>query len=149
MRRLDAVVPPEVVVESALEELSEGTCKELLQANHFGRIAVNGSEGPEIFPVNYWYEDDRIAIRTSPGTKLAAAAQNVVGFEIDHVDDEARSGWSVLVVGNAYEVTNSIDTISVAVQGAPIDSWAPGPKTSLVRIEPRSISGRVLRSGRS
>ena len=66
-----------------MEDLSEADCLELLAGHHFGRIGVVSDGQPMIFPVNYFFEDRRVAIRTDPGTKLSAAAQGQVAFEID------------------------------------------------------------------
>lgn len=42
-----------------------------------------------------------IVIRTNAGTKLAAAVHAKVTFEADYIDQQTRSGWSVLVRGLA------------------------------------------------
>ena len=73
-----------------IEELDETACAELLGAHHFGRIAVMVDGSPVIFPVNYLYQDGRVAIRTDPGTKLTGAAMGSVAFEIDEVDALAK-----------------------------------------------------------
>lgn len=133
-----------VDVSPGVQVLTVEECSALLEAHRFGRIGVQGPEGPGIFPVNYVWVTGHIVIRTSPGTRPAAAAQSVVAFEIDGIDEPTRTGWSVLVVGTAYEVTDSVDDISEALRRLPVDSWAPGPKTSVLRIEPRSVSGRRI-----
>jgi nitroimidazol reductase NimA-like FMN-containing flavoprotein (pyridoxamine 5'-phosphate oxidase superfamily) len=130
-----------------IRTLSTEECSGLLSGQHVGRIALNGPDGPAIFPVNYIWEGGHVVIRTDPGTKLAAAAQNVVAFEIDGIDEAARSGWSVLVVGTAYEVTDSVDFVSQEARRLPVDPWAPGDKASVLRIEPRSVTGRAVGPG--
>jgi nitroimidazol reductase NimA-like FMN-containing flavoprotein (pyridoxamine 5'-phosphate oxidase superfamily) len=129
-----------------VEELTHEECVDLLGSHHFGRIAVHGHEGLAIFPVNYFWNDGHVAIRTNPGTKLAAAAQSKVAFEIDGIDDGARTGWSVLVTGTGYEVTDSMDDVSAAMRALPVETWAPGQTTSWLRVEPASITGRRVRA---
>ena len=129
-----------------VEALSADECRQLLEGHRFGRIAVDGRDGLAIFPVNYVYSDGHLAIRTDPGAKLAGAAQNSVAFEIDDVDEMMRTGWSVLVTGSAYEVTDSLDDQSQLIREWALESWA-GDKSRWLRIEPRTITGRIVRRG--
>ncbi|MDE3202951.1 MAG: pyridoxamine 5'-phosphate oxidase family protein [Acidobacteriota bacterium] len=129
---------------NTIRMLSGEECSQLLGAGHVGRLGVCGPDGPVIYPVNYLWQAGHIALRTSPGTGLAEAAQSAVAFEIDHLDEATRSGWSVLVVGTAYEVTDSMDEVSLALREAPVDTWAPGPKAVVLRVEPQSITGRAV-----
>ncbi len=127
------------------EELTIEECLAQLKTHQFGRIAVKGPEGMAIFPVNYFFSNGHIAIRTDPGTKLSAAVQSQVAFEIDEVDELTRTGWSVLVKGTAYEVTDSVDEESRAIRDLPVDPWA-GDKSRWLRIEPEAITGRTVRT---
>src|SRR3712207_8736239 len=54
-----------------------------------------------LFRSNYGMDGETIVIRTSPGTKLSATQHANVTFEVDEIDQFARSGWSVLVRGLA------------------------------------------------
>jgi uncharacterized protein len=128
-----------------IDILTPEECAELLSAHHFGRIGLVSCGTQLIFPVNYVFENGRVAIRTDPGTKLAAAAQGQVAFEIDGIDEAARTGWSVLVAGVGYEVTDAVDDASAQLRRFPVDTWAPGRRSHWIRIEPKSISGRRLR----
>ena len=119
----------------------------MLSSHHFGRIAINGDQGLEVFPVNYMWRDGHVAIRTSRGRKLTDVAQNEVAFEIDGIDEAARTGWSVLVVGAGYEVTDSIDEASEEIRALPVDTWAPGENSCWLRIEPRAVTGRRVQPG--
>jgi len=128
----------------AIEELSETACAQLLGAHHFGRIGVIVAGSPVILPVNYLYREGRVAVRTDPGTKLTAAAMGNVAFEIDEVDEESRTGWSVLVRGTGFDVTDSLDFVSEEMRRFPVDTWAPGDKASWIRIEPLAVTGRRI-----
>jgi uncharacterized protein len=131
--------------EPVYEELTETECAELLAGQHFGRLGVVSDGSVEIFPVNYVFAHGRVAIRTDPGTKLTAAALGRVAFEIDAVDEGARTGWSVLLKGAGYDVTDSMDSASEEVRQFPVDTWAPGERANWLRIEPTSITGRRIR----
>jgi uncharacterized protein len=135
------VVEPEMV----LEDLSRAECLELLAARHFGRIGVVADGQPIIFPVNNVFDDGHMAVRTDPGAKLTAAAQGRVAFEVDEIDESSHTGWSVLVTGVGWEVTDGLDATSVTTRRFPVDTWAPGQKSRWIRIESEQVSGRRLR----
>ena len=132
--------------EMVVEVLSHAECLELLAGHHFGRIGVVADGQPIILPVNYVFHDGQVAVRTDPGTKLTAAAQGRVAFEVDEIDESSRTGWSVLVTGVGYEVTDALDSTSVAARRFPVDTWAPGQKSRWIRIQSGQVSGRRLRS---
>lgn len=132
---------------SVVEVLDEADCTRLLASHHFGRLAVLLGGRPAVFPVNYVFDRGRVAIRTRPGELLAAATSADVAFEIDEVDESSRSGWSVMVQGVGYDVTDALDAVSQLIKGFPVDSWAPGEMASWIRIEPDSITGRRLVPG--
>ena len=134
------------MAEIVVDDLGPGVCADLLERHRFGRIAVVVDGYPIIFPVNYAFHGGRVAIRTDAGTKLAAAALGRVAFEIDGVDEGNHTGWSVLVRGTGYDVTDSIDEESEELRRMDVDTWAPGAKANWVRIEPTAISGRRIRS---
>ena len=93
--------------EGSLESLTESECIDLLATHHAGRLAVVVEDRPLIFPVNYALGDRIMAMRTADGTKLAAARNAHVAFEIDGYDPDAGRGWSVLVQGVAYDITEA------------------------------------------
>lgn len=130
-------------------DLTRQECTDLLAGHHFGRIAVHDGTGLAIFPVNYTWSDGHVAIRTGPDRKINLVAQSQVAFEIDEVDETTRTGWSVLVTGVGYEVTDSIDDASQVMRSVPVDTWAPGGNERWLRVEPRSITGRRIQPDHS
>jgi hypothetical protein len=131
--------------DASIESLDEAECVDLLETHHFGRLAFVIGGDPMVLPVNYVYADGRVAFRTDPGTKMVGAALARVAFEIDEIDEGGRGGWSVLVQGTGYDITDSIDPESEAIRALPVDTWAPGPKANWIRVEPRIITGRRVR----
>jgi hypothetical protein len=79
----------------------------------------------------------RQLLRTNMGRKLLAALTEEVAFEVDGIDPVARTGWSVVVHGRAVDMAGGK---GAAPEGGPV-TWA-GPKDFLLRIDPRSVSGR-------
>jgi nitroimidazol reductase NimA-like FMN-containing flavoprotein (pyridoxamine 5'-phosphate oxidase superfamily) len=125
-----------------MEYLTEAECLQLLAREAVGRLGVTTATGPEVYPVNYVLEDEAVLFRTDPGGKLASLAGSpAVCFEIDHVDTEARTGWSVLVKGRARQLhPHERDQAA----GLHLDYWAVGPKTHWVRIDPIEVTGRRI-----
>ncbi len=132
---------------TGLEELTTAECYTLLASRTIGRLGVVIDHYPEVLPVNYVLDRNVILFRSHAGPKLAAAHRANVTFEVDAVDHEHRTGWSVLVRGLA-EVIDPGDNPARAARIAgdgPIP-WAPGEKPYLVRIIPHRVSGRRLRA---
>lgn len=131
-----------MLVDQGLEILTEETCLELLSREAVGRIAVSMAALPAIFPVNFGMVDGDVMFLTGDGVKAnAAIAGNVVGFEVDHLDPEHRTGWSVLIVGRARLVGPEERAHLGELNLSP---WAGGNKSHLVRIHPEFISGRRI-----
>jgi uncharacterized protein len=130
--------------------LARTECLELLAQTGFGRLAVNGARGPVIRPVNYVFDESSqsVVFRTAHGSKLHSLLRAAkAAFEIDGTDEDARSGWSVIVVGVTEEVTNPAETRRLAASG--LEPWGPGVKAHWVRIRANTVSGRRIVVGAS
>jgi nitroimidazol reductase NimA-like FMN-containing flavoprotein (pyridoxamine 5'-phosphate oxidase superfamily) len=135
------------VDRNGLEILDRQECLRLLETSTLGRLALSVNALPMILPVNFLLDGDRILIRTSPGTKLAAATTNaVVAFEVDAMDPFAHAGWSVAVTGMSREVTDPDDLAHIAA--LPLAHWAP-TDGHVVAVSTDVISGRRLGGVRS
>jgi hypothetical protein len=126
-----------------VQELSLEECLALLAAHRVGRIAVLKEGTPVIVPVNYrlvqvvgltW-----IAFRTRLGGLLERAPLHV-GFEIDAVDDEAQTGWSVFVRGTLHHVDADAADFRGRFDSEP---WL-ADRDAWMLIEPFRIEGRRL-----
>ena len=124
--------------------LDDATCVGLLTRSSFGRIAFTSDTWPLILPVNYVYDEPNVLIRTAPGTKLDAAPRTPVGFEIDGADDLGRWGWSVVVQGHAFNITDFDDETSQHLRTHVVDTWAPGERRRWLKITAVNVSGRAF-----
>ena len=125
------------------QELTKSECFALLARERLGRVAVVDDRGPVVFPVNFVLDRHMVVFRTDEGTKLDAACRGSrVAFEIDGTDAAAHTGWSVLIRGEAIEVTDPAEL--ARLRKLPLDPWAPGPKTHHVRILPAVLTGRRI-----
>ncbi|WP_067793616.1 pyridoxamine 5'-phosphate oxidase family protein [Actinomadura formosensis] len=128
---------------SGLEILEDDECRALLSRAEIGRIVFTHHALPAVQPVNFVVDAGDIVIRTSRMSRLAkAAADTIVAFEIDEFDADARTGWSVVVVGPARHVTDPGD--SSALEALPLHTWAPGERDYFIRIRPELITGRRI-----
>ena len=127
---------------TALEEIPEDECLQLLERHDLGRIAIVVDGQPLIFPVNYALSQRIVTFRTAHGTKLANAPGSNIAFEIDEYDPSTRVGWSVLVRGVAVDATTALDDVSWMARGGTPHPLAPGVKIHRLAIKPTSITGR-------
>jgi uncharacterized protein len=123
------------------EELTKGECFELLAGEHLGRIALVDDQGPIILPVNFVVDRHTVVFRTGEGTKLDAAMRfRRVAFEVDGTDAATRTGWSVVVRGEAVEVTDPAEL--ARLRELPLYPWAPGARHRYVL--PAVLTGRRI-----
>jgi uncharacterized protein len=132
-----------VNVDFELETLSLEECISLAATMPIGRIVFTDRALPAVQPVNFLIDDGSVIIRTTQGSKLAAATRNaVVAFEIDEFDRRSHAGWSVTMVGRAQSVHDPAESARLAQ--LPLQTWAPGSRDRFIRIRPDHISGRRL-----
>jgi uncharacterized protein len=128
---------------NGLEVLEREECLRLLATATLGRISVTSGGLPVILPVNFRLVGERIAFRTSIGSKLdAAACGAVVAFEVDEIDRFTHTGWSVLVTGTVREVTDPDDLAEV--ERANVPHWAPAGGDHVVALSTDIVSGRRI-----
>ena len=130
----------------SLDELSGLECQRLLAAGGVGRVVFVSGRGPVAFPVNYRLDGDDIVFRTAPGSELAGAAgADAVSFEVDHIDDAMKQGWSVLMTGYLREVTDPAERAQL--EQLAIEPWAGGQRSVYLRLVPAQMSGRRINAG--
>jgi nitroimidazol reductase NimA-like FMN-containing flavoprotein (pyridoxamine 5'-phosphate oxidase superfamily) len=136
--------------EPLLERLDEAECLRLISPGGIGRIAFSSRMGLSIFPVNYRLYEGTIVFRTAQDSPLdedlrtgIAGAEFKVAFEIDHVDEAAREGWSVLIQGAAHHVDSETEREAALQSG--VQPWPGGRREHFVRIIPSRMAGRRIR----
>jgi nitroimidazol reductase NimA-like FMN-containing flavoprotein (pyridoxamine 5'-phosphate oxidase superfamily) len=113
----------------------------LLASVAYGRVVFTLNALPAIRPVNHLVDDGAIIIRTRLTTAISAAVRSarelIVAYEADSFDNESRTGWSVVVTGRAYTVTNA-DQISRYEQL--LHPWV-NRADNVLAIEPDVVTG--------
>jgi nitroimidazol reductase NimA-like FMN-containing flavoprotein (pyridoxamine 5'-phosphate oxidase superfamily) len=127
-------------------EISRDGCMRLLAAasGGVGRIALSVSPAM-IRPVNFALDDQTqsVVFRSALGSKLREGlSSGPAAFEIDGTDAVDQTGWSVIITGEAEEVTEPAEI--ERLEDFDLESWAPGVKTHWVRIRATSASGRRI-----
>ena len=126
-------------------ELSEAECKQLLAEHSAGRVGFMAADGPQILPVTYQFRHGSVIFRTSPvGVLSGLVRRTSVAFEIDNIDEQNKSGWSVLVLGFAEAMAHNYLLTSAWETGP--EPWADGVRNLFIEIRPRKISGRAVRT---
>lgn len=129
-----------------LMQLSERACWNRLGTHGIGRLGLSADTGPVVLPVNFLVDARTIVYRTDPGGTAAAAAGDRLAFETDHIDEQLRNGWSVLVTGTADHITDP-DAVHALGERPGAQPWAGGARSLWIRIVPTRISGRTIRVG--
>ena len=127
-------------------EIDRDGCMRMLAAasGGVGRIALSVSPAT-IRPVNYAFDDQTqsVVFRSALGSKLREGlSSGTVAFEIDGTDPVDQTGWSVIIVGEAEEVTDPTEI--ERLEDFELQPWAPGVKEHWVRIRATSASGRRI-----
>ena len=126
-----------------LTELDRDTCLSLLGPGGIGRVVFTDMALPAAQPVNYLLDGEEIIFRTANGSKLAAATRNaVVAFQTDHFEWDTHTGWSILGVGQAYEITEPRRLAELANRLP--HPWAPERTAHTITIPLQRLTGRLL-----
>jgi nitroimidazol reductase NimA-like FMN-containing flavoprotein (pyridoxamine 5'-phosphate oxidase superfamily) len=129
-----------------LIELDRADCLALLAGRPLGRLVFTYRALPDVIPVNYLLDGERLVIRLSSGSVAASATRDsIVAFEVDDIDLATRAGWSVTVVGHAHEITDP-DELRRA-EGLGLSAWAGDPRDHYVSLAAEKVTGRRLSPG--
>lgn len=126
-----------------LKTLDRTECLGLLALRSVGRVVFTDAAMPAAFPVNYRLVDTEVIFRVTSGGRLAAATKDkVIAFQVDDIDPRTHTGWSVLGVGEAYEVVDQRRLGRLAHEvPAP---WPPHHSLRTMALPLRVLSGRRL-----
>jgi len=129
------------------ERLNDAEAMRLLASIGYGRIVFTLNALPAIRPVNHLLDEGRIIIRTRLTASISAAARSengvVVAYEADSIDAQTRTGWSVVITGRAYTITDPDEILRYEQLLHP---WINHADT-VVAIEPQIISGFRINGG--
>jgi nitroimidazol reductase NimA-like FMN-containing flavoprotein (pyridoxamine 5'-phosphate oxidase superfamily) len=130
--------------EAGWDVLPRNECALGLGSQQIGRIALSVDALPVLLPVYFVYDGTTIVFRTRSGSVLDRNCRNtVVAFEVDSHDAGRKSGWSVMAVGVAKVLVDSLTAHEHALR---LDRIGAPEGEVLIGIEPGSLTGRALAS---
>lgn len=125
-------------------DIDREQCIDLLKSQQVGRIAWRAADGMQILPVTYAWYQETVVFRTSPYGMLSELVREAdVAFEVDRIDADARSGWSVVIHGRARVAAEPEEVRRLWRLDAPVP-WASGTRNLFIQITPRLITGRIV-----
>jgi nitroimidazol reductase NimA-like FMN-containing flavoprotein (pyridoxamine 5'-phosphate oxidase superfamily) len=133
-----ANVPGTLLVHLSFEE-----CEAHLRQAEIGRLGVLIDGKPTVFPVCHVYDRHAIAFPTNEGTKMhAALSWPYVGFEVDGLDPDGSSGWSVMISGKAEPVDDADERRRLSeMRSVP---WRDSSQVGWMRVIPDEVTGRRI-----
>ena len=113
-------------------------CYELINERAVGRLCFLDGDTPITYPVSFrLHRTDataHVVIRTGPESLMAKYA-GPASFEVDDIDVEARTAWSVLLRGEVHR-TYETDRLPIP------DPWISGDRHAWLLFEVGTLSGR-------
>ena len=100
------------------------------------------ARGPVALPVNFEFTEDQIVFSTDDLKASVLGSDQMVGFEIDRVDEALSEGWSVLVTGTCRRIEDPEELQRLA--SLDLEAWAGGDRHTLMAIRPAETTGRVI-----
>ncbi len=130
-----------------LRVLGLDECLVRLRQAPIGRLGFLRDGGPVVLPVNHGVDHLGVVFRATWGAKLMVAElRGPVAFEVDGIDEDRETGWSVLVTGTASVVYDNDEASTLERLG--VRSWAGiGEDALWVRIVAEDVSGREILLG--
>jgi uncharacterized protein len=123
--------------------LDEGVCRALLRHVVIGRLGYIWEGRPQVVPMNAAWDGEAVVVRLGDGiTYRAVRTGAAVAFQADWLDEVYHQGWSVVVHGEAREVTDP-DALA-AIAELPLRPWASGVREHVIRITPTELTGRRI-----
>jgi uncharacterized protein len=122
------------------DPLDRESCLALLARGSVGRLVFTDRALPDVLPVPYRMDGERILLKLATGTTACTASlETVVAYTVDDVDVGAGSGWSVTAVGYAHEIVAPDGrTHELLTELVP---WQWDTPTSLVSISTQRVTG--------
>ena len=120
-------------------------CLERVASVPVGRLAFLLDGDITVLPVAHTLDGVDICFRTAGDSKIQAAVDHDrVTYEVDEFDAARRTGWSVVVQGNAVVAD---DDDARALQDGSGRHWVPDEGLVWIRVRTQSITGRELGAG--
>ncbi|MGX1672585.1 pyridoxamine 5'-phosphate oxidase family protein [Streptomyces sp. NPDC055400] len=120
-----------------LVEVSGAEALHLFEGSRTGRVVHVSKDVPAIRPASHVFEYGRLMVRT-PVPEAALHGVAAITYHVDDIRAAIGTGWSVTATG-PVEVID--DPGRAAHYRRTLPGWTYGPRDTLMRIHPQSVSG--------
>ncbi|HVK30648.1 MAG TPA: pyridoxamine 5'-phosphate oxidase family protein [Nocardioides sp.] len=130
---------------ASIVDLRPEECRRLLRRSVLGRLALVVPPGrTELFPVNYLASEREFWLRTGRGTLLDRHADDAeVVLEVDDIDPDRGTGWSLVARGRAVRAAEGPRTSTGRLAPSP-PRWVSRDELVWFRVPWRELTGRRL-----
>lgn len=126
-----------------MTEMDVDEAHQALRSQQLGRLAWVQDGLPQVLPVTYALVDGSIVLRSGMGGKEQAAAGRAhAAFEVDGVDPDDGTAWSVVVHGRLEDVADGDEIARLEPRLPP--PHVRGVRSHVLRLNPRAVRGRRL-----
>lgn len=129
-----------------LQVLGRDECYSLLAAGSLGRVAFTQNALPAIRPVSYALLGNHVVLQTETHGLGRRLDGQVVAFEVDDIDLESGSGWSVVLVGPARLLHQPGELVNQDYSA--VFPFAGPGRSATVSIGPGELTGRRISTER-
>ena len=131
-------MPPPV----SLATLDRDEAVTLLGPRGMCRVVFTVDALPAVLPVNYAVDGGDVVLSTRIGSRLASAADGgVLAVQVDDLDSESRTGWSVVITGVAELLPDGAEWQRVRLL---LDQWVPERDDIGIRLPMTVVTGRRI-----
>ena len=129
---------------SEMTELDQAECREHLERGGVGRLAFLTPDGLRMVPLNFSTNGDAIAFRTVAGSELGRYGEGAEAvFEIDEIDHEAETGWSVVAFGRIERPSEADEVWDIHGWRNPTP-WSGDRRSFHLKLRVSRLTGRRL-----
>jgi nitroimidazol reductase NimA-like FMN-containing flavoprotein (pyridoxamine 5'-phosphate oxidase superfamily) len=135
-------MPHDANARSRAENIGPVECWQLVAEKGVGRVGFMEDSRLRIVPTRYDAEGHTAYFRALTYGELALGGQDrAMSLQVDEVDLESFTGWSVLMSGQAHRVKDAATIASLWVLGRP-HPWVSGTETQWIALVVDTIEGQ-------
>lgn len=126
-------------------QLVPDECWRLVGSHGIGRVVFTGDTHPQIVPTTYDAVNGTAYFRAPAFGELARRVDGqTTSLQVDDIDPETFTGWSVLMTGTAHRVEDAATMASLWGLGRP-PSWFPGAQSQWIALPVDALRGERVR----
>ncbi|WP_371494680.1 pyridoxamine 5'-phosphate oxidase family protein [Kitasatospora sp. NBC_00374] len=126
--------------DGGAEECTREESLELLRQAAVGRLIHTDDAMPAVTPACFTLDGFGVVVIPLPaGWRADVMDGEVVGFQADRFDERTLRGWTVLVVGRSYLVTDPATVADLRRRGP--WQWGHRPTRGYLSIHPELVAG--------